>query len=301
MKKFTSQEIKEFVSKPLFDEKIILKKDPSYPKISIVTPSYNQGKFLERTILSVLNQNYPNLEYIIIDGGSTDESVEIIKKYERYLAYWVSKRDKGQADAIKKGFEKNTGEIMGWLNSDDTYNWGAIYKVISSFFKNPIIDILYGKMFYVDPNDNIIGKYLTVPFSFRGYLYEGAILKQPATFWKSGIYKLVEGIDIQYQFCMDYDLFIRMAKVGQVKRVNYFLTNFRIHNESKSLRISNVQKYEHKTISKKYNHGKNSEYILTIKFYFYKFRRFFCYIFQGDFLYLIESLKKRFINLLKVD
>ena len=114
MKKFTSEEIKEFVSKPMFDKKVILNKDPYWPKISIVTPSYNQAEFLERTILSVLNQNYPNLEYIIIDGGSTDGSVEIIKNYEKYLAFWVSEPDNGQADAINKGFIKSTGEIVGW-------------------------------------------------------------------------------------------------------------------------------------------------------------------------------------------
>ncbi len=137
MKKFTSQEIKEFVSKPMFDEKVILNKDPSWPKISIVTPSYNQAEFLERTILSVLNQNYPNLEYIIIDGGSTDGSVEIIKKYEKFLAYWVSEKDKGQADAINKGFKRATGDIVAWQNSDDTYSPDALQSVAGFFRQNP--------------------------------------------------------------------------------------------------------------------------------------------------------------------
>ena len=165
MKKYASQEIKEFVSKPLFDEKVLLNKDPSRPKISIVTPSYNQAEFLERTILSVLNQNYPNLEYIIIDGGSTDSSAEIIKKYERYLTYWVSEPDDGQADAINKGFAKATGDILAWLNSDDLYLPGALLKVKESF-QNAGIAFLYGHSILVDKEDRVIRILYTLPQTY---------------------------------------------------------------------------------------------------------------------------------------
>lgn len=132
MKNFTSQEIKKFVSNPLFDGKILLNKDASRPKISIVTPSYNQAEFLERTILRILNQNHTNLEYIIIDGGSTDSSAEIIKKYEKYLTYWISEKDDGQADAINKGFKIFKGKILAYLNPDDIYCDGTIRKVVGN-------------------------------------------------------------------------------------------------------------------------------------------------------------------------
>ena len=117
----------------------------TYPKISIVTPSFNQGKYIEQTIQSVLDQDYPNLEYIIIDGGSTDETVEIIKKYEHKIHYWVSEPDKGQTDGINKGFAKCTGEIFNWINSDDYYEPGTFYKLAKLFTEHPYVDVVCGK------------------------------------------------------------------------------------------------------------------------------------------------------------
>ena len=200
MRKFTSQDIKEFVSKPLFDEKIILNKNPCLPKMSIVTPSYNQAEFLEKTILSILNQNCPNLEYIIIDGGSTDGSVEIIKKYEKYLAYWISEKDNGQAHAIKKGFEKSTGQILAWLNSDDTYLPGALFKIARVFQNNPDADLVFGNIYHIDSLDRRIGELGFTKFNFSTLIYGGGNLHQTGAFWTRGIYDKIGGINPKYKF-----------------------------------------------------------------------------------------------------
>ena len=126
-----------------------------YPKISVVTPVYNQVQYLEKTILSIVNQNYPNLEYIIIDGGSTDGSVDIIKKYEQYLTYWVSESDSGMYDAIQKGFDKSTGEIMCWLNADDVFLYNSLFAVSNVFMNNPSINWITSHHTVIDENDVI--------------------------------------------------------------------------------------------------------------------------------------------------
>ena len=150
MNKFTSKEFEEFISNPHFDEEVILNKDPSWPKISIVTPSYNQAAFLEKTILSVLNQNYPNLEYIIIDGCLTDGSLEIIKKYDKYLTYLISEKDNGQSDVINKGFQIAYGEIIAWQNSDNIYLANAFKKISKKFESYRKINVIFGNIFLID-------------------------------------------------------------------------------------------------------------------------------------------------------
>jgi len=242
MKKFTSEEIKEFVSRPLFDEKVILNKDPSWPKISIVTPSYNQGKFLERTILSVLNQNYPNLEYIIIDGGSTDGSVEIIKKYEKYLTYWVSEKDKGQTNAINKGFQISSGEILAWLNSDDTYLRHTIFRVVNYFQKYPQIDLIYGNAYLINKDDQLIGNLKTIDYDFDIHLFGSSIIPQPTAFWRRKAFYEINKLDERVKMAMDGDLWFRLFLHGcSFCFIDAFLANVRIHEGT----ISNRFKKEH--------------------------------------------------------
>lgn len=245
-KKLNDMSLKDFVIYPSFGESTLLKKDPSFPKISIVTPSYNQGKFLERTILSVLNQNYPNLEYIIIDGGSNDNSVEIIKKYEKFISYWVSEPDNGQAHALKKGFDKSTGEIMAYLNSDDTYCPGTLYIIANLFKENPQVDVIYGAINLIDEDDNIIARrdMSSYKFDFSILLFESS-LPQQAVFWRRDIYIKSGGIDPSFLFCMDKDLWVRFKLSGaQFLRVNKVLANFRLHSLNKSFTIDDIRKEE---------------------------------------------------------
>lgn len=292
MKKFTSKQIKDFVSKPLFDEKVILKKDPSWPKISIVTPSYNQGQFLERTILSVLNQNYPNLEYIIIDGGSTDNSVEVIKKYEKYLGYWQSKKDNGQAAAIREGFAKSTCKIMAWLNSDDAYLPGTFFKVVKAFQRNPEADLIFGNIYHINEEDHRIGELRFTKFDFPTLIYEGGNLHQTGAFWTRKIYDKVGGINPRYKFCMDFDFFCGVAENGNIVFIRDYLANFRIHKKAKSSLIHQVGNQEHIEINKRYIKNSNKFYI-GIKRKLCQIRRFFLYIVQGDVDYAVKGIVKR--------
>ena len=207
----------------------------SLPGISIVTPSYNQGRFLERTILSVLEQRYPDLEYIIMDGASTDNSVQIIRQYAHRLAGWVSEPDAGQADAINKGFRQSTGELLGWLNSDDTLQPGALWRVGALFRDHPDVDVVYGDAYIIDEDDRARSELKDVAFSRRALEYGCVNIQQASTFWRREPFFELGMLDADLQFAMDNDLFLRLAGAGaKFVHIPAALSNYRQHSGAKT-------------------------------------------------------------------
>jgi glycosyltransferase involved in cell wall biosynthesis len=264
-----------------------------YPKISVITPSYNQANYIERTIKSVLDQGYKNLEYIIIDGGSIDETVEVIKKYERHITYWVSEKDNGQYHAIKKGFDRATGDILCWLNSDDVFLPNALHNVAEAFRKFPNIDVLYGNIYYIDKSDNIIKDMRNTRLIPNGYLYKAGFgLSQPEVFWTKSIYDKIGGIDDNGQFAMDYDLFFRFIRAGaKFKFIKKHLSALRFYKDTKTSLISHIGIKENIEIRKKLLFGNSKPVRLGLKIYVWILKIFF-YILQGDVRWLIKHLKK---------
>ena len=286
MSKYISKELTEFVSKPLFDEKVILNKDTNYPKISIVTPSYNQAEFLERTILSVLNQNYPNLEYIIIDGGSTDGSVEIIKEYEKYLTYWLSEKDKGQTDAINKGFEKSTGEILAWQNSDDIYLPGVFIK-IAELYRIKKFDLIMGDIILIDKKDKSIRTFRYAPWPKFGLKYIGMLIANQSTFWTKKLYSKCGPMNENLHFAFDADFFYRLLlKAERIKHVPRLFGCFRIHPEAKANDVVHYLK-ENKRVKEMHSFIRRN---ILIKYSEKVVRAFYC-MFNGNILYLISPQK----------
>lgn len=230
-----SRRLREFVTRPLFDEKVILTKDPAFPRISIILPSYNQGAFLERTILSVLNQNYPNLELIIIDGGSVDGSMDIIKRYRQFISYWVSETDEGQTNALNKGFRIATGDIIGWQNSDDIYFPEALRLVGEIFKQDSSVLLLSGTIAVIDEDDCIrkIKKFVRV--NFHRLLYEGyGIISSQGVFWRRGVHEAVGYFDPSLDMAMDFDFWLRVLSRGKAAFVPQVLGAFRRHSIQKS-------------------------------------------------------------------
>jgi len=207
-----------------------------HPRISVVTPSYNQGQFLEATIRSVLDQDCPNLEYIIIDGGSTDQSVEIIKKYEDQLLYWVSEPDRGQSHALNKGFARATGDILCWINSDDCLEKGALKFVGNYFLAHPETQWLVGRCRIIDEKGNEEGMFDT---NWQGLVHllqfwQGALLPQPSSFWTRSL--MGEGmIREDLHFSMDYELWVRFAENAQPAIIDRPLAIYRMHDDAKTV------------------------------------------------------------------
>ena len=239
----------EFTSRARFDDSLLLNRDESWPRITIVTPSFNQGCYLEQTILSVLNQNYPNLEFIIMDGGSSDDSVNIIRKYEKYLAHWQSAKDAGQAAAIADGFRLGTGQILAYLNSDDIYLPGTLRKVGEFFKEHSSAEFIYGDCLLIDASSTVIRRTYPIEFDRDIFLYESQIIPQQSAFWRNDIYLKVGQMNKNLSFCMDYDLFMKFMLAGVTfVRIKDVLAAFRLHGDSKSCRIRSVHDQEYRDI-----------------------------------------------------
>lgn len=202
-------------------------------RLSIVTISYNQSRFLEKTILSVIEQSYKDIDYIIVDPGSTDSSREIIKKYSPFFSHIVFEPDSGPAEGLNKGFSKASGDIYGYLNSDDTLLPDAIDKVVTYFKSNNKVDVVSGNCFIVDGRDKILRKSYSDRFSLFMYAYSQATLMQPSTFFKKDCFNKTNGFNIKNQCCWDDELFVEMSINGAIFRnIDHFLSCFRLHNNS---------------------------------------------------------------------
>jgi GT2 family glycosyltransferase len=215
------------------------------PTISIVTPSYQQGRYIDRALYSVVNQKYPSLEYVVQDGGSSDETIDVLRRFEPLLSSWVSEPDDGQGDAVNRGFRKTTGEIMAWLNSDDLLLPGSLAYVASYFAKHPEVDVLYGHRIMIDQTDSQIGAWV-LPAHDDGVLTLADYVPQETLFWRRSIWEATGGyVDGSFGYALDWDLLLRFREAGaKMVRVPRFLGAFRIHEEQKTTALHAVGESE---------------------------------------------------------
>jgi len=209
--------------------------EKALPKISIVIPSFNQGKFIEQTLKSVIDQSYPNLELILVDGGSTDNTLDIIKKYEKYFTWWVSEPDTGQTAAINKGFEKSSGEIMAWLNSDDLMISGVLRLVADYFANNPDVQVVYGNRILINEDGLEVGRW-TLPNHSDRVLKWIDFVPQETLYWSREAWNRTGSkLDEKFQFAMDWDFLLRLSAIKiKMHHLPLFLGMFRIHRHQKT-------------------------------------------------------------------
>ena len=229
--------------------------DMYQPKISIVTPSYNQGQFIEETLLSVKNQDYPDIEHIIIDGGSTDNTIEILRKYEAiYNMRWVSEPDEGQADAVNKGFEMAEGDIIGWLNSDDLYfSRNAVSTIVAQFQKNPDVDIIYGNSVKIN-SDNKIMRVKIIPEFKYTRLLRHCFICQPSVFFRASVVRS-DKLDKFLKYSMDYEYWLRLGKKYKWMKINDIVSVDRNHHERKIIRDLHISCLETEQLKNKFGNN----------------------------------------------
>lgn len=203
--------------------------------VTIVTPSFNQAQYLGRAIQSVLSQDYPHIEYIVVDGGSSDGSVDIIQQYERQLTWWVSEPDDGHADALNKGFARASGEVLAWLNSDDFYYPGAVAEALSFLSEHPEVGMVYGDADYIDSQGRVIGRFPSAQTDFQRMLQGYVHIPQATTFFRGKIWEKVGPLDSSLFFAFDYDLWVKIAEQSEVRHLPRTWAAFRLHEAGKTI------------------------------------------------------------------
>lgn len=225
------------------------------PRVSLITPSYNAASYLGAAIESVLEQDYPNIEYLIMDGGSTDCTVELLQKYGERLR-WVSRKDLGQADAIARGFEQTSGTILGWLNADDVLKPGAIRAAVDTFRAHPVAGVVYGNADFIDACDHFICPCTVVePYSRQRLLHYGDYIIQPAAFFLRQAYDSVGGLDRTLHWAMDWDLWIRLAQQWEVIYIENVLASYRWLGSNKTAEGGFERIKEIETVARRYGNN----------------------------------------------
>ncbi|MEX1247006.1 MAG: glycosyltransferase family 2 protein [Anaerolineales bacterium] len=205
------------------------------PLVSIVTPSFNQAPYLVAAMRSVFEQDYSSIEYIIIDGASTDGGQQIIKRHASKLAYWISEADRGQTDAINKGLAEATGKYMAWLNADDCLKPRAVREAVEYLESHPEVGMVYGDADYIDAAGRVVGRFPAAQTDYhrlrRGYVH----IPQQAAFWRAGLWQRVGPLDASFTFAMDYDLWVRLSKISGLQYLPRPWAEFRLHADSKTI------------------------------------------------------------------
>lgn len=257
-----------------------------FPRISIITPSFNQVQFLERTILSILNQGYPNLEYIIIDGGSTDGSVDLIKKYAKHLKYWVSEKDDGQSQAINNGLKRATGDWVAWQNSDDIFYPGTFESLANAARKNRHSSLIIGNMNLIDERDEVINDLKYVTPTYQSLLAEGMVLTNQAAFWRRSIHEKIGYLNEDLHYGFDYEWFLRLLQNGRATHVNRIWGGLRMHSQTKTSQFQALFDTEYAEILEGRQLSKTQLRLQQL-------RRLSLMLLRGDISYILRGVSRR--------